>query len=277
MRLILTLIFLCLSSFAHAEVLLRDVGLIGLMSHDIFAWDHKREVNTENGRLDLSTIFDYDQGQRLWLGGNPKNSENAPVYSIAMELVDFYAERLNAGETPLEARRATVRRFLSELEESYIRVMGERFPTMASHEMPNNLEQASLRALHDVLPGRIALYDRYFTSEMSLTNLWWAKTRLNEKELNQVLKPFDGDYDPEFRHISIPFTGVVIDLKEADRKFIEKFSPYKQADLLAELARVGRGEISILQVSFAGHLQDLFAKALCADGNPYMPQERPCR
>jgi hypothetical protein len=275
MRWVLAALF-CLSSFAQAEALLRDVGVIGLMSHDIFAWDHKREVNTENGRLDLSTIFDYDGGSRLWSAGNPKNSENAPVYTVAMNLVDFYRARLNAGDSSLNARRAAVVHFLSEVEDSYSRLMGEKLPAVASREMPNNLEQASLRALHDILPGRIALYDRYFDSELDLTNLWWAKTRLTEKELDQPLKPFDGDYDLEFRQISIPFTGVVVDLKKADRKFIEKFTPYKQADLLAELARVGRGEISIQQVSFAGHLKDLFTKALCAEGNPYMPQDRPC-
>lgn len=275
MRWILAVLF-CLSSYAHAEVLLRDVGVIGLMSHDIFAWDHKREVNTENGRLDLSTIFDYDGGSRLWDGGNPKNSENAPVYTIAMNLVDVYRSHLNAGQSPADARRATVIFFLSEVEDSYTRLMGEKFPAFTSKEMPNNLEQASLRALHDVLPGRIALYDRFFSSELKLTDLWWTRTRLNEKELDQPLKPFDGEYDPEYRQISIPLSWVVIDLKESDRKFIEKFSPYKQADLLAELARVGRGEISIQQVSFAGHLKDLFTKALCAEGNPYMPQNRPC-
>ena len=62
---------------------LRDVGVIGLYSHDIFAWDHKKEINTENGRLDLSMIFDYNGGSRWALGGNPKNSENAPVYPVA--------------------------------------------------------------------------------------------------------------------------------------------------------------------------------------------------
>ena len=38
-----TLVFLLLlSTTAQAEVLQKDIGIIGLMSHDIFAWDNKR-------------------------------------------------------------------------------------------------------------------------------------------------------------------------------------------------------------------------------------------
>jgi hypothetical protein len=98
---------------------------------------------------------------------------------------------------------------------------------------------------------------------------------LNEKELAQALKPFDGDYDKEYRNIQIPF-GPKLDLKEIDRKFIEKFSPYKQADMLRELADVGAGRISIDQWSFVHHVDDLFAKAICSEGNRWMP-EVPCQ
>ena len=45
------------------SVRVKDIGVIGLSSHDMFTWDRKSEVNLENGRLDLSTIFDYDSGK----------------------------------------------------------------------------------------------------------------------------------------------------------------------------------------------------------------------
>ncbi len=81
------LLSLLFTSNVHSKALLRDVG-------DIFAWDHKAEVNTENGRLDLSTIFDYEGGARWKKGGNPKNGENSPVYTITMKLADFYKAEL---------------------------------------------------------------------------------------------------------------------------------------------------------------------------------------
>ncbi|WP_158320342.1 hypothetical protein [Pseudobdellovibrio exovorus] len=261
---------------AQANMLLKDVGIIGLMSHDIFAWDRPNEVNTENGRLDLSTIFDYDGGKLWESGGNPKNAENAPVYTVTMDLVDFYKARLAAGDNAVQARQATVVRFHAIVIESYTRVMSVTLPNQISSELPNNTEQAALRAMHDILPGRIELFDRIGRKELVLTNFFTAKTRLNEKEMNQQLRNFDGDYDAEYKRIEIPFTGKVINLMDIDREFIEKFSPYRQSEMLADLAAVGRAEKSMQQVHFASHLTDLFSKAFCSKGNAWMPQEIPC-
>ena len=254
-------------AFAQPTFQLRDVGLIGLMSHDIFAWDHKREVNTENGRLDLSTIFDYDGGARWASGGNPKNSENAPVDTVTMDLVDYYRARLGVG--PVEARRQTVAHFHALLREAYERVRERPFPEIARDEMPNNTEQAALRGMHDVLPGRVKLFGRW-SKELTLTDYWGSNTRLNEQEPAQPIRTFDGDYDEEYKNIKIPF-GPTLSLKEIDRKFIEKFSPLRQNEMLATLAEVGRGEREISTVYFIDHLDALFTKAICPNGNAWMP------
>lgn len=265
------------ASTVQANMLLKDVGIIGLMSHDIFAWDRQNEVNTENGRLDLSTIFDYGDGNQWQTGGNPKNAENAPVFTVTMHLVDFYKDRLAAGDDAVAARRATVTEFHSILRESYSRVMGLPFPQEASLQLPDNTEQAALRAMHDILPGRVLLFDRPGRSELVLTNFMTARTRLNEKEMHQQLRNFDGDYDAEYKRIEIPFTGKIINLMEIDREFIEKFSPYRQVDMLAELASVGRGEKQMHEIYFGSHLNDLYRKAFCAAGNNWMPRDLPCR
>ncbi|UOF02567.1 hypothetical protein [Bdellovibrio reynosensis] len=254
----------------------QDVGVIGLFSHDVFAWDHKKEVNTENSRLDLSTIFDYENGSRWHLGGNTKNAENAPVYTVAITLVNTYKKFLAEGHKPVEARKLTVLVFHEMVRESYERALQEKFPETALREHVNNVDQAALRGLHDLLPGRIKLYDRTFRSELKLTNFMTAKTFLNDRELAQDLKPFDGDYDPEYKAIEIPFSNVVLNLKEIDRKFIEKFSHFKHDQMLAELAKVGAGEMTMQQLSFAAELRGLFRKAMCGEGNAYMPQDMIC-
>jgi hypothetical protein len=156
------------------------------------------------------------------------------------------------------------------VRESFERTRQHAFPAVGLKEKVTNLEQASLRGLHDVLPGRVKLFDRS-RKELVLTDFLSAKTRLHEKELAQTLRPFDGDYDKEYRNIQIPF-GPKLDLKEIDRKFIEKFSPYKQADMLRELAEVGAGRLSIDQWSFVHHVDELFAKAICSEGNEWMPE-----
>ncbi|WP_413294533.1 hypothetical protein ACLSU7_05370 [Bdellovibrio sp. HCB185ZH] len=262
-------------SQAFASYNVQDVGVIGLMSHDVFSWDHKKEVNVENGRLDLSTIFDYEGGHRWYLGGNPKNSENAAVYTVAMKLVNHYTQLLSAGHSSLEARQLTVSEFHQMIREFYERALQEKFPETALKALPTNLEQAAIRGFHDLLPGRIKLYGRV-RNELKLTSVLTAKTVLNERELAQPLKPFDGDYDAEYKAIKIPFTKVVLNLKEIDRKFIEKYSDFKQADMLAQLAKVGKGEMTVHELSFAPPVRELFRKAMCGEGNRYMPQEMVC-
>lgn len=269
-------LFLILSTQVQARALLRDIGVVGLMSHDIFAWDHKAEVNTENGRLDLSTIFDWENGTRWEKGGNPKNGENAPVYTITMQLVKFYKNELKTN-SPEVARQKTVVHFQGMIKESFERLSGLTFPHEGVNGKVTNTEQAALRGLHDILPGRVKLFNRPLRKELKVTNAFNAKFKLNEEELNQELKDFDGDYDDEYKNIKIPFTKVVINLKEVDRKFIEKFSDLKQEEMLLELAQVGKGEIGIQDVSFIHHISALVSKAICPTGNSWMPQNISCK
>tara|TARA_B100001971_G_scaffold84647_1_gene78153 strand:+ start:261360 stop:262211 length:852 start_codon:yes stop_codon:yes gene_type:complete len=261
---------------AASEVLLKDIGVIGLASHDLFTWDRENEVNTENGRLDLSTIFDYENGSRWEKGGNPKNAENAPVWSITKRLVQFYKSELSINNKT-QARINTVKYFHQMIKESYVRLSGLEFPSFAVDENVTNTEQAVLRALHDILPGKAKIYRRFFpVKEFKLTNFLFAKFYLNEKELNQKIAYFNGDYDQEYKEIKIPFTRRVINLKEVDGAFIEKFSEYNQARMLAELKRVGDGDITISEVYFIHHVKELFQKGLCSKNNKWIQNNLIC-
>ncbi len=268
-------LLLLLTTTAHAEVLLKDIGIVGLMSHDIFAWDHKREVNTENGRLDLSTIFDYEGGARWKKGGNPKNGENSPVWTVTTGLVKFYKNELKT-KSPEEARKNTVARFHGMIKESFTRITGLQFPETGINQSVNNVEQAALRGLHDILPGRVNVYGRPVMRDFALTNFVFAKFRLNEKEMNQVIPFFNGDYAEEYKAIKIPFSKKTVNLKAVDGAFIEKWSPYKQEDMLRELGEVGEGRRTLADVSFMHHIFDLASKAICPLGNEWMPQEVNC-
>ena len=263
MQKVLLLAFVLCSS-VHAQVVLRDVGVIGLASHDIFTWDKKTETNTEDGRINLSTIFDYDNGSRWEKGGNPKNAENAPVYTITSQLVYTYKQELKKHGDKILAREVAVEQFLGMIKESFTRMSGLTFPTVCVDEAVTNTEQAVLRAMHDILPGKINLLRRPLPrTEINLTNFLTAKIYLNQMELDQPIKGYDGDYDVEYKNIQIPFTTKKVNLMEVDKAFIEKFSPYKQADMLSELAKVGAGDLKIHNVSFIHHFEELFSKAIC--------------
>ena len=289
---ITSLLIFAANKIASAQVIMKDIGIIGLASHDIFAWDHKKKENTENGLLDLSTIFDYEKGQRWKKGGDPKNTENSPVKSVTMSLVKFFksqqkilvkeiCDRSRCSELERkmvfeEARKITVKEFLKQISETYERISGKSFPTQGINLPADNIEQSAFRAMHDVLPGKLTLHRMGTTFQVKITNPLFAKVNLNEKELNEKIASFDGDYAEELKNIKIPFTKIVLNLKEIDRKFIEAHSPYKQADMLAELKQVGEGSLSIQDVSFIFHLEEMFSKAICPIGNKWLPQDIQC-
>jgi hypothetical protein len=277
MKVLISCLIITFCQSSYSNILLKDIGVIGLASHDLFSWDRKREENTENGRLDLSTIFDYENGKRWTKGGNPKNGENAPVWSITKRLVKYYKnQRRLTGNNDL-SRKRTVIKFHEMVEESFKRLSGFDFPLIGIDAKVTNEEQAVLRAFHDILPGRILIYKLGLPPiGISLTNFIFAKLYLSEKELNQEIPTFDGDYDEEYKKIKIPFAGITINLKEVDAKFIEKFSPYRQDEMLEELALVGRGELAIQDVSFIHHIVTLFRKGICGNSNDWINSERPC-
>lgn len=275
-RIILTF-FLLGAHASFGQVLLRDIGVIGLASHDMFTWDRVNEINLENGRLDLSTIFDYEGGKRWKKGGNPKNAENAPVWTITKKLVTFHKEQLKSMSHE-EARKLTTSHFHKMIVNSYKRLSGLEFPDFAVNAKVTNTEQAVLRALHDILPGRVKTYRSklYPIKSFKLTNILMAKFKLNEKELDQPIKYFDGDYDQEYKEIKIPFSKKTINLKEVDGVFIEKFSPYNQADMLEELRTVGQGDLQINEVSFIFHVKELFQKGMCKTDNQWIVTDIEC-
>lgn len=267
-----TTIFLIVSLCAQAQnnrVSVRDIGVIGLFSHDIFTWDHKKKVNTENGVLDLSTIFDYEDGNDWDEGGNPKNSENAPVYTFTMELVEFYLSQLDFHD-PIQARKNTIQYFIEQVLISYENLTGERFFFEANTEPANNVEQAVLRGMHDILPGRIHLYRDGEIKDYKLTKYWTRKTRLNRWEMMQEIRNFDGDYDPEYTKIDIIIRK--INLKKIDAEFIRTYSDFTQEQMLEELKGFGAGETRFSDLSFSHHLRELVAKSICSGKSEWLPK-----
>jgi len=269
-RLILLGILVSFSTQA-SSIYLKDVGVMGFASHDLFEWDAKNERNLENGRLDLSSFFDH--AEKSWKkGGNPKNAQNAAVWSITKHLVKEYKKLLISGLDEVSARRELTSYYHEMVKESFERFIGLPFPQVGRNEMVTDLEQACMRGLHDILPGKIKLYRPIF-KEFDLTNALTAKTVLNQKELDQPIPFYDGKYDEAYHNVKIPFTRRVIDLNKIDGDFIKKFSPWTQEDMLADLGRAGRGEIALGDVFFIHHIEELFSKGICPQG--LMP-EVPC-
>ena len=241
-----------------------DVGVFGLASHDLFKWENGR--NVENGRLDLSTLFDHDLEQ----AGERKNSQNALVYSVARSLVEFYKVQRLQGQSHDEARKETVSLFLGLVKDSYERITQEPFPTRGIAGSVANEEQAAMRALHDLLPGHITVRRGLERRSFPVTDYRLARTSLSFVELAQAIAGFDGKYSPEYLKVALP-GGRSVNLMESDRIFVESNTSLKLDQLLQEL-----GSRPFAQTTVAPLVRSLFTKGLCTRDNPWLPAAIRC-
>lgn len=130
-----------------------------------------------------------------------------------------------------------------------------------------------MRMMHDVLPGRIKYIRKTWPYKtMKVTDWRSARTRLNEAELNQYIPDFDGSYDLEYNAIQIPFSKKKIDLELLDRQFVMKFTNYDFYGVLDQLAEVGARKIAFAETDIYIDISNLAAKAICSQGNPWMPE-----
>ncbi|TMP33953.1 hypothetical protein [Pseudoalteromonas rubra] len=282
---VLLLLLFSLPALAKKPIRVVDIGVMGLASHDLFQWNAQARENEENGRFDLSTIFDYADGTRIHQGGNPKNSSNAAVYSITQNLVSFYAGKKAAllmsrtvteEQAHIIARQQTVAFFMGMVKESYERFTNAGFPDYALAQAVTDDEQAVMRALHDVLPGKIYV-NRNLTREVfEVTDFRLAMTQLSPTEMMKTVKFYDGKYDEEYLHVVVPGfpDPTIINLQAIDHSFIAEQTNYNLDDMLAELQFYGQfpffGNL-VHFTSFGYHLENLFAKGICnkyVDGSP---------
>ncbi|HMQ10668.1 MAG TPA: hypothetical protein PKC21_07815 [Oligoflexia bacterium] len=281
------------------QVLVKDIGILGLASHDLFSWDRKQGVSKENGRLDLSTIFANDKDGNLignnWYeaaywqtGGNKKNSENAPVYTITQLIIERFKTYLQEEALePDQARKKVVADFHQALKPSVERMLGISYPSVAKRGAVTNQEQAAYRVFHDILPAHIRLDNG---NTLNITDIDSAETLLTEAELSRPIRYYDGEYDPEYNKIRVhtirlfgfDVKDININLEQLDGDFINTYGQhFNQKDSLQELCDFANGHCEVGSISFIRHIQEMFEKAQCkynvdGDINPWIPANIEC-
>ena len=68
-----------------------------------------------------------------------------------------------------------------------------------------------------------------------MTDWKFTKTKLNDKELDQEISFFNGEYDSEYLAIKIPFINKYVNLRALDKQFVEEFSDLDFEAIQAEL------------------------------------------
>jgi hypothetical protein len=216
------------------RVTLEDLGVLQLVSHDLYNTirDGPNPGSIEDERLNLSTLLDHGDDQII-LGGEPRNSENIAIHTVAVNLGKMYLGLVGSGIDPADARNQTIQVYLAKLEKAYNHAFHEPLPAPAPNpheEKPDSTENLtgdlSLRAVHSYVPGHIMVNG---VDTPILDPSLRGKT-LSAKDMQQLSKPLDGTFDPVFRNVTIflpppnpPPNLFTIDLFERDSSFAKQF------------------------------------------------------
>jgi len=220
-------------SFAEADhkklrVTLEDLGVLQLVAHDLFNVNRGDTVTPEsafdfeNGKLDLSTLFDHGD-ENIAIGGEFRNRENIMLFTVASEFGEIYLDFLDQkGINEKKAQKMTIELYHQKVQQVYERTFGEPFPS-PQEGVATMTENLALRTVHDLIPGKIKK-DGKMTPILDSSLIG---KKLSDSELMQLSSQLNGKLDHELRHIDIIIDGVVVlvvDLLEADISFGDQFS-----------------------------------------------------
>jgi len=196
--------------------------VLQLVAHDLFNVNRNLEVDFENGKLDLSTLFDHGD-ENIAIGGEFRNRENIMLFTVASEFGEIYLDFLDQkGINEKKAQKMTVELYHQKVQQVYERTFGEPFPS-PQEGVATMTENLALRTVHDLIPGKIKK-DGKMTPILDSSLIG---KKLSDSELMQLSSQLNGKLDHELRHIDIIIDGVVVlvvDLLEADISFGDQFS-----------------------------------------------------
>ncbi len=207
-----------------------DLGVLQLAAHDLFNVDRSIEKDFENGKLDLSTLFEDTVNKNkkfdldtIAIGGEPRNRENIMLFTVASDFGSTYVELLEDGVKKRDAKRIIIEMYHERLAETYEKTFNEPFPDPMSGTATLQ-ENLAFRTIHDFLPGKIRIDNKLVsTLDPSLHG-----KILDETELQQKSSKLDGKFDSEFLDIQICFPPdfticIEVNLLEADQSFGDQF------------------------------------------------------
>lgn len=239
-----------------STISLKHLGLLQLAAHDLFNVDRETEIDAENGKLDLSTLFDHGD-EYIALGGEPRNRENIILFSVARKYGIRYDRLRDRGVREKTARKIIIRQYHRDLRKAYYYAFGETMPRARSGEATMT-ENLALRTVHDFLPGFVTIDgESVMTVDASLHG-----RHLTRKELQARSDELDGVFNDVFRDVVIfipPDTILHIDLLERDSSFADQFGTDHSFEHF--LSEVEDGSFDA-DDDVMRHIRSLFAKGM---------------
>jgi len=197
--------------------------------------------DSENGKLDLSTVLFNPNGEQcdfkkslkqkdgcalyddsdIANGGEIRSIENIMISTAGAEVGEKYLQFVEKhGEK--KAYKEILKFYHEQIKKAYEESFDLKFPKPKNGEV-TNLHNLALRAGHDFLPAEIK-FNGKITSLFLIVPLG---EKLSEKEKKQQSSPVDGTFEEEFLGIDFcpmpPFFCINVDLLLADQSFGGQF------------------------------------------------------
>jgi len=218
------------------------LGFLQLAAHDFFNMNRVAEIDSENGKLDASTVLfnpkggdcDYkkslahEDGCSLYSdddiaeGGEIRSKENIMISTASAEVGEKYLQLVKEyGEK--KAYKKVLKFYHEQIKKAYEESFHLEFPESEDGKV-TNMHNLALRAGHDFLPAEI-MFNGKMTSLFMIDPLG---EKLSEDEKLQPSSPVDGKFDDVFTEIDFcpdELGGfcIEVDLLAADRSFGKQF------------------------------------------------------
>lgn len=241
------------ASAAPLRVTLEDLGILQLVAHDQFRVDRITLQNLENGKLDLSTIFDHGAAN-IAKGGEVRNSENIMVFTVAKRFADEYQKYRSQGMTDRQARSLVLGQYHGAVRLAFFRLINDAVAKPIRTPVTST-EDLAFRTVHDLLPGNITVNG----VTMPVLDPSLSGKTLSASDMQQMSSPLDGKYDDEFRAMVITFPGgsITMDLLERDSSYATQFKTTHTFEFF--LAEVADGKFDRTD-KVTGFLKTMLAK-----------------
>ena len=209
------------------QISLKDLGILQLAAHDLFNVDRIIEFDFENGKLDLSTLFEDTktgldfEPEDIAKGGEIRNRENVILFTVASKIGEKYLDFIDEGMSEKKAKKKTIKLYHKLLKKTFEKTFDEKFPKKRGGEVTMT-ENLAFRTIHDFLPGEI-IFNGVPTPVLSIP----PQTALSKSELKQLSSELDGKFDEEFLNIVISHPDgptITVNLLEADSNFADQFN-----------------------------------------------------
>ncbi len=224
----------------HNTTKIIHLGFLQLAAHDFFNMNRVAEIDSENGKLDGSTVLfnppggvcDFEKSLNeedgcamyddIANGGEFRSRENIMVSTASALVGEKYLKFVDKhGEE--KAYKKTLKYYHKQIKKAYEESFHLKFPKAKDGDV-TNLHNLAVRAGHDFLPAEIV-----FNGE--LTSLFMIDPigeKLSKKEKKQQSSPVDGTFDVEFTGIDFcpvpPHFCIKVDLLAVDQSFGEQFA-----------------------------------------------------